>query len=391
MLLVKNLLFYPIFRDFRLVSGHNGLSNEVTGTAIFEWESSEDVDKTFKEGEFVMTTLSKAKEDPAYAEKCLKMLILKNVSAIAIKKVYFNEISQKIKSFSTVRNVPIFFFSDIYFDDIIFTIKSALTYNTMNTYYEERINTLLGSNLNPILIEKIAKEINSSFYNNLICCYVSLTDISNDDDLDFYYRNCFNDINRKKDVQHHSYSVIKHNRGLLIIYTTNTEDLKDGLMDFFNNTGFNINAFVIGLSRPYYHLNNLRKAIRESIYTYASCLIDHIQFQDFDSIGLDKLLMPIRNELWVTEYYNSFFKKITEYDTVNNTDFFNTLLEYIEDNGDLQLVAKKRFQHVNTIRYRIEKVKIILNIEKNVDSFHQLFVFVRLYHIYKNLAEFTDL
>lgn len=391
MLLVKNLLFYPIFRDFQLISGQNGLSNEVTGTAIFEWESSEDVDKTFEEGEFVMTTLSIAKEDPAYAEKCLKMLILKKVSAIAIKKVYFNEISQELKLFSTVHNVPIFFFSEIYFDDIIFTIKSALTYNTMNTYYEERITTLLGSNLNPTLVEKIAKEINSSFYNNLICCYASLTDISNDDDLDYYYRNCFNDINQKKDVQHYSYSVIKYNRGLLIIFTTNTEDLKDCLMAFFDKTGFNISAFVIGLSKPHYHLNNLRKAIKESIYTYASCLIDHIQFQDFDSIGLDKLLMPMRNELWVTEYYNSFFGKITEYDTVNNTDFFDTLLEYIEYNEDLQLVAKKRFQHVNTIRYRIEKVKIILNIENNLDSSYQLFVFVRLYHIYKNLAEFTDL
>lgn len=389
MLLVKNLLLYPIFRDFQLVSGHKGLTNEVTGTAIFEWESPEDVDKTFEEGEFVMTTLLKAKDDPEYAEKCLEILILKRVSAIAIKKVYFNEISESLKSFSNHHNVPIFFFSDIYFDDIIFTIKSALTYNTMNTYYEEKINKLLDPSINPLLSEKIAKEINPTFYNNLICCYATLKD-SIHDDLDHYYRSLFN-INHK-DV-HYSYSVIKYKQGLLIIYTnrTDTIDLKSGLMNFLDSMGFNTSNFIISLSSSHHHLNELGKAIKESIYTYASSLIDNTDFQDFDSLGLDKLLMPIRNEGWVLEYYNNFYEKISEYDAYSNTDFFNTLLDYIQYDGDLQLVAKKNFLHVNTIRYRIKKMKEILNIGESADSFHQLYVFVRLYHIYNNLLRFNDL
>lgn len=392
MLLVENLLSYQTFRDFQLVSGHNGLQNEVTGTAIFEWECTELVDKTFEEGEFVMTTLSIAKEDAVYAEKCLEILILKKVSAIAIKRIFFKEISKELKSLSNFHNIPIFFFSDIFFDDIIFTIKNALAYNTMNPYYEERVKNLLDSNLDSKLVEEIAKEINSSFHHNLICCYISLANVSNNNDLDYYYKNIFlHDINSKKDVRHYNYSVIKYNQCLLVIFTANTKNLKEDLMMFFDSIGFNVNNFVIGFSKPHYHLNNLGKAIKESIYTYVSCLINGVQSQDYDSIGLDKLLMPIRNDLWATEYYNNFFEKITKYDATNNTNFFNTLLEYVENDGNLQLIASKKFLHVNTIRYRVERIKEILNLEESFDSSHQLFVFVRLYLINKNLKDFTDL
>ncbi len=116
MITVIELLSYPLFRNFKLISGHAGLSNEVSGTAIFEWESPEDVEKTFAKGEFAMTTLSQERGNIAYAEKCLKMLILKKVSAIAIKNIYFNEISEEIKMFSNNHNIPIFFFSEVYFD-----------------------------------------------------------------------------------------------------------------------------------------------------------------------------------------------------------------------------------------------------------------------------------
>jgi DNA-binding PucR family transcriptional regulator len=42
------------------------------------------------------------------------------------------------------------------------------------------------------------------------------------------------------------------------------------------------------------------------------------------------------------------------------------------------------FQHSNTIRYRIEKIKNLLELGDDAGSFTQLYLFVRLHQIYMN-------
>ena len=78
-LMVKDLLLLPEFREFQLAAGEKGLDNRVTGTGIFEWESPEDIARDFRPGEFVVTTLSQMKEDPAGAEGVLLKLLEKRL------------------------------------------------------------------------------------------------------------------------------------------------------------------------------------------------------------------------------------------------------------------------------------------------------------------------
>ncbi|HVI41967.1 MAG TPA: PucR family transcriptional regulator ligand-binding domain-containing protein, partial [Anaerovoracaceae bacterium] len=126
MLTVMELLSFPLFRNFKLASGYGGLYNQVSGTGIFEWESSYDVEKNFEPGEFIVTTLSLSRSDTVLAESSIRMLIDKKVSAIAIKDIYYHEISEELKVYSDAHQVPVFFFSETFFDDIIYTIKNTL-------------------------------------------------------------------------------------------------------------------------------------------------------------------------------------------------------------------------------------------------------------------------
>jgi DNA-binding PucR family transcriptional regulator len=62
-----------------------------------------------------------------------------------------------------------------------------------------------------------------------------------------------------------------------------------------------------------------------------------------------------------------------------------TLLEYVENSGDMKLTAQKMFQHSNTIRYRINKIRKLLGLEDDAHSLAQLYVFARLRRIYQDL------
>ncbi len=57
------MLCFPDFENFQLISGEKGIQNPFSGTGIFDWESQEDIARTFRKGEFVITPLSIARDD----------------------------------------------------------------------------------------------------------------------------------------------------------------------------------------------------------------------------------------------------------------------------------------------------------------------------------------
>jgi DNA-binding PucR family transcriptional regulator len=51
----------------------------------------------------------------------------------------------------------------------------------------------------------------------------------------------------------------------------------------------------------------------------------------------------------------------------------------------MKLTAQKMFQHSNTIRYRIDKIRKLLELDDGAHSLAQLYIFVRLHRIYQDL------
>ena len=390
MITVMELVAHPVFKEFKLLAGESGLYNPVLGTAIFEWESADDVERTFSEGEFVVTTLSQAKNDVSLAEKCIKLLIQKGVCAIGIKTVYFKEISEELKAYSDQHKIPIFFFRDTFFDDIIYTIKNVLISNSMNTDYKSKLTCLLKADSDSDTIIKIAKEINPFFLDKIICCFASLNNknIKNEEDLEQAHTHIIDQkYNKLLDSKSLVYSMISYEGGILIIYTAKIfpVDISLEFMDFLDKNGINSNNFKMGLSNIHLGLENLAMAVQESIYSNASCVIDNESILFFDSIGLDRMLMPVHNDAWTKRYYNSYLEKILAHDVIHNSKIMETLIEYVKSNGDIKLTAKNSFQHSNTIRYRLEKAKKLLNIDESLECYPEIFTFIRLYQINKTL------
>lgn len=378
MLTVMELLSFPLFRNFKLVSGYGGLYNLVTGTGIFEWESSYEVEKNFEQGEFVMTTLSLARSDTTLAESSIRMLIDKKVSAIAVKDIYFHEISEELKAYSDAHHIPVFFFSETFFDDIIYTIKNTLLTHSRDFDYDGQVEFLLDVSHSAEQKKRKAKEINPFFHSNLICCFASLKKNST-----WQKELKLLQLNPEETV----YSIINYHQGILVIYTVkeNTaSDIEGKLMNFLEKSGLNKNFRSIGISDAAKGMENLGTAIQESLYANSSCRLNQAEWIRFCDSGLDRILLPMGDGPWAKKYYSDLLLKITNYDALHGAKLMETLLEYVESNGDMKRTAQKLFQHSNTIRYRIGKIRNLLNLDDDADSFAQLYLFVRLHKIYQN-------
>lgn len=382
MLTVMELISFPLFRNFRLASGYGGLYNQVSGTGIFEWESSDEVEKNFERGEFVVTTLSLARSDAALAESSLRILIDQKVSAIAVKDIYFHDLSEELKAYSDARRVPVFFFSETFFDDIIYTIKNTLVTQRRDFNLDEQVDFLLDDIHSAEQKKRKAREINPFFHSVIICCY-GTPKISS----------------RQKtwkapqlDPEESVYSVIDYRRGILVIFTAKepASEAESRLYRFLEKSGLSKNLKGIGVSSPARGLENMGTAIRESLYAFHSG--GHagreglVRFQD---TGLNQILLPLADSPWIKRYYDGMLSKLTDYDTKHGSRLVETLLEYAENNGDMNITAQKLFQHSNTIRYRINKIRQLLNLEDSAGSFAQLVVLVQLHRIYQNYGE-TD-
>lgn len=400
MLTVMELLSFPLFHNFRLASGYGGLYNQVSGTGIFEWESSYEVEKTFEQGEFVVTTLSLARSDVALAESSIRMLIDKKVSAIAIKDIYFRDISEELKAYSDARRVPVFFFSEIFFDDIIYTIKNTLLTQHRDFNRDEQVEFLLESNHTSEQKKRKAREINPFFHSNIICCFSATK----------------KNGQRQKELkapqfnpEEAVYSVIDYQQGVLVIYTMKdavsgknipgkamgSSGAKEGIlsileermMSFLDRSGLKKSLNGIGVSCPARGLENLGTAIQECLYANFSCRLNQADQLRFQDSGLDQILLPMLSNTWTKSYYGRLLSKLVDYDAQHGAKLMETLLEYVGNSGDMKLTAQKLFQHSNTIRYRIDKIRRLLSLNDDAAAFAQLYVFVRLHEIYQNTDE----
>lgn len=400
--LLRDILSAPLFSNFRIISGYNGINTPVTQVGFFEWESGTDIEKNFAKGEFIITTLAAAKDDPSRAETCLRMLIRHQVSAIAIKDVYYKDISAQLKEFSDTWNVPILFFSDTFIDDVIFYIKTALLKE--DSAMQERIvkSLLYDTSLTPEQCKEYALKLNPFFEKQvLFCAYVAVSDLTAvppqrkplhfDTFGNFETRTAgtWTHIPEGSTLPPLKYSFLPFQQGaFLVCTTTDTEVFPEGfplkfVKSFFPDFG---NEHRIGLSTEGGALEELAQFMKKAFFANISCTIDEISSLDFSETGMDQLLCPACFSAWSKQYYRSMLDKLSV--AADDADVLITTLDaYCKCGGDVSLTSKITFQHSNTIRYRLQKIRKAWEINDNISFDSQAVMFCRLHRIYQLLDD----
>lgn len=386
MLRVVDLLSLPEFEKFRLVSDVDGLHNIVSGAGILEWETPREIATDFSPNDFVVTTLYMAKGNFARADEGLKALIKRRVSAIALKTIYDTPCSQEVIDMANLYKIPIFVYTDVYMEDLIYTIKSAVFANNSNEISLDYLKFLMEGS--PEKAASTAKKLNTLFCDNLvcICCIPASQEHTQvlDNALDSYRKILPVSFPGAKSYD----TFIRCNRCIMIIHTTKetiSDDL-DHLENLLPTFGIEPSLFRIGFSRKKESLSLIREAVDESISAAISALSRNEKSRGYDEIGTDMLILPNIQSKAFTEFYESIQDRLAAYDESHTSNLISTLLCYIESEGDIALTAKKMFQHGNTIRYRLDKIKTLLGISGNPDAYVQLYIYAQLHKLHHLLG-----
>lgn len=359
-LTVKDAVNLEHTRDFVLLTGKADLERRVDALGIIEHEMKEDVFSTFRKGDFVITNFYSIKDKPEEIFEIVKALIEINVSALAVKKLYFDEIDEKTIKYADENKFPIFIYDkSILSEEIIFDILKALKNEDDSNYMASKIYGIVGSRLSPNMVRKIAYEINGSFKENIKVSY-----IINHSDMD----HIISSINSGPYRDVASKGLIFEG-GILII--NSFEESKFNLESFFLRNGIIKENCLIGESSDGFTLSQLDFGIKEAIFSAQMGALKDRKKTKFDELGIYKFLLPnIENE-WLKKFYAEFVDKIKEYDKKYEANLLITGKNFVKFNGDYKKTAEHMYQHHNTIRYRISKIREIAYVESEISGFYE--------------------
>jgi hypothetical protein len=202
--------------------------------------------------------------------------------------------------------------------------------------------------------------------------------------------------------------IIPYESGILIVLSSSNGDVFNDqkVRTFLQSINVPISACWIGASSQIKGTRQTMDSILEAFLACASTILKQrnpsiVHGKDTDSTEISAIetFRPnnVENLLisncWSEssrQYFLRIDRILTEYDEEHGSDLLGTLSAYIEANGDLVSASKMLFQHANTVRYRVAKIKSLLEID-TPSSYLELFVFVKLMEIYKTFERTFDL
>lgn len=109
----------------------------------------------------------------------------------------------------------------------------------------------------------------------------------------------------------------------------------------------------------------------------------------FNDLGILKFFIKNSGDLdtrHIREIYDRTLKPLADYDTKNKSDLITTLDTYFKSNFCFNKTAQKLFVHINTLRYRLEKIELLtgLSLKKSEDLFN-LYLGLKIHFLLKNL------
>ncbi|SHJ74161.1 PucR family transcriptional regulator [Paramaledivibacter caminithermalis] len=371
-------------KNFRLIAGEWGLDNKIEKIGILEYEMVDKIEGQFGKGDFVISSFFFARNDINLLIESIKSLIEDGVSGLGIKNVYYNELPVEIIEYANEKSFPIFIFNNsVYFEDIITDIMDAIRNKDNYELLETKVDIIIKNNISKSMVRELAFEINSSFKENFIVTYCK----------EKKYLNNANIIRllesfKKSKTKSIYNSVFKYRSGILIIFSYENLDESSALNNLYkliDDIGINNDKYIIGISNNYLGLDKLHIGIKESFYAVKANEISKKNITFYKDIGIYKIIMPFINEVWMQDFYEEIILPLKSYDEKYNTQILNTAIKYVENDGNIKRTSEELFQHDNTIRYRINKIKEILGMENLEGSFYeQLSIAIKIYKINNN-------
>lgn len=151
----------------------------------------------------------------------------------------------------------------------------------------------------------------------------------------------------------------------LVLNDVTTEQMKDIIEGFVKRVKRKMPSkhVSVGVGSMVRDVTNLQLTYKRAKAAVNMALRNHLDLLYFDEMGIYRILGMVADHALLREMGQETLAPLIEYDRQHNAQYVETLRCYLESNGSVQAVAEGMFTHRNTVIYRINNIKKMLNTE----------------------------
>ncbi len=361
---VSDLLSLPLLREGQIVAGVGGLTKQVRAVSFSDYPIifSEEEYKLTSEGDLYICSYYLFQEDKEKLYNRIRFYTKTKSSCFIISISEQVDLPADSIALANENNYPIVLISDkIPYTAIIRTISEAIFLDETSYALEKKVDSLLYDNLSLEEESALAKHFYTSVAPYYLTAFFSLEEAVG--------------ISRLGDVQkeltfrfsNREFTLCRYKKQLclLVIPIEMEKDftsVKKLLRVSLEYLGI---PYYLGISGLHRNWSEFSAALRES---YKSCRIGLYQRRsvtEFGQVPLADMLYDLRHSAALICFCQETLRPLWDYKRRHNIDLVETLRVFFRNDGSYKQTAVDLFLHENTVRFRVDKAKSLLGMEKD--------------------------
>ncbi len=382
---VQNLLCIDLFKSANVVAGMGGINKLIKRINFVDCPLPEDIMNLglIKTGDLFVNSFYDVKDDEEKLYDLIKVFINCCCAGSFVITEYIKKLPPKVIKLCDENNFPVVFIDpNIPYAEIIKTTMEMILSDQSDKISEMSIEKLLENNISKKAIIDTANDLNKFTKKYYSSAYVKINEISNS----------------KRQL------LVSNIKNISIIEATNFKNGIILVINFDKNTALNTivnqienllkrsyDDFHIGVSDTFEKIDEFNICIKQSLLAFDISNVIHKNTVHYKDINLYKILYPLKDSSIIQDFYDEIIKPLISCDGSDDKfDLVNTIEVYLENDGDYKKTAAILNQHENTVRYRIQKAKRILNLENNNFKFiEQISVALKIKNILLLLNDYV--
>jgi sugar diacid utilization regulator len=334
----------------------------------------------FSPHSLVLSSLLFANQKPELLIETIKELIKLKVSALAFKPVIFQELPDDALHYANEQDFPILRFGgDEYFEDIIFEVMNSIKNSENDLFLQNIMRCLIEEEVSEQLLQSFLQQMNKPFEKYVFTANIRMKQSGNLKWIESFLQ--FQAFLK-------SGIVCTYKDSILILFTDKSERLQFPkiLKEWMDLYRIPNDGLTIGYGRVHQTLTELHLAVREAYYALVMADIESRSVCNYEELASERLLIELyrKDAQFARNYVKDYLKPLLTEKT--DQDLLHTAVTFVLKKGNVKEVADAHYCHPNTIRYRMAKIRQL------IDPFGNEFVFygnlsaaVKLYLLHNSI------
>lgn len=168
---------------------------------------------------------------------------------------------------------------------------------------------------------------------------------------------------------------------VLVVNNLNQDYFMEIVQKMYNRSKkrMNYNHIYIGVGSPVKDFRNITVSYKRALAATRYAVLFNNDIVYFKDMGVYQILLSVEDKDILYDSYYQLLKPIINYDKKHNGELEKTLFYYFKYNGSLLMIADEMYTHRNTVHYRIEKIKNLLNCD--FETMEEKFPYMMAFYI----------